>query len=68
MAYFKNNMTDIDFKSPDFSEEALNCNQFLLLGYSQGITIDGVIRKKANNEFLSTLCQGAADLFDKADK
>lgn len=32
MAYFKTTVTDIDFKSPDFSEEALNYNQFLLLG------------------------------------
>jgi len=66
MSYLKTTMTDIDFKSPDFSEPALNYNQFLILGQSQQITIDGAIRRNLSNEILSQLCQGAVELYNEA--
>lgn len=66
MSYLKIAVTDIDSKSPDFSEPALNYNQFLILGQSQHILIDAAIRRNLNNEDLSKLCQGASQLYNDA--
>jgi len=66
ISYLKTSMTDVDFRSPDFSEEALNYYQFLILAQSQNITIDGAIRRKLGDEMLSKLCQGAVELYNEA--